>query len=318
MITRTFLYLDDRLLRPASPQLFFVIRTALAAVMGLRLATRDWVKIAERPEELTANLTVMSFLPADAVTPALVTTVHLAGLIGAGMVLARWRPHTGFVLAWVAYLVLTALWGSSGKVMHNDVLTVLVGFVFLFTAPPSRNGPTDSHAQWGWPPRAALALIGVVYFFTGFQKLRVSGLEWVFSDNMQWVLLQGVSPFGPWLTELVAKQLWLTQALAGGALSLEILALVLLFFRWARGLFVLSVAIMHTSIWVFLGLDYSAWVLTVAAVAVPSCLPVRRWLTSVADRQRRVIFEQFRPKMQHYVYQADQDRYLDQGANRSS
>ncbi|MEK8226888.1 hypothetical protein NKG05_13565 [Oerskovia sp. M15] len=49
--------------------------------------------------------------------------------------------------------------------------------------------------------------------------------------------------------------------------------------RVTRIPFVLAVTGMHASIWAFLGLDYSAWVLTAAAVAVPMALrPERRLL----------------------------------------
>ncbi|MNW55768.1 hypothetical protein D3C74_334520 [compost metagenome] len=74
----------------------------------------------------------------------------------------------------------------------------------------------------------------------------------------------------------------LTQALAGGALVLELTAPLWLAIRVARIPFVLAVAAMHGSIWAFLGLDYSAWVLTAAAVAVPLALrPDRRLLRGV-------------------------------------
>lgn len=276
MITRAFQRIDAALLAPGSARVLFATHTALAAIIGLRLATRDWTEIAERPAVLTSNLTVMSWFPAEwSVVPVLVG-VQIVGLVGVGMVLARWRPRFGFGTAWLAYLILTSLWGSSGKVMHNDVLTVLVAFVFVFAAVPGRGDSSGLDARWGWPPRVGLAVLGTIYFFTGFQKLRTSGLDWVFSENMQWVIRQGSSPFGSGLNDFVADHLWLTQMLSGGALALELLAPLLLAWRWTRGLFALAVTVMHGSIWMFLGLDYSAWVLTVAAVAIPSGIAALR------------------------------------------
>lgn len=280
---------DAALLAPGPAGRLVLVHALVASVIGLRLATRDWTLIAARPRVLTANLTVVSWWPGPTPAAALVT-LQVVGLLGVVLVLARRRPRLGFAIAWTAYLVLTALWGSSGKVMHNDVLTVLVGAVLLPAAPPGRplpvsrlvgigrperQIPTNLGHGTGWPPRAALAVVGTVYLLTGVQKIRGSGLDWVLSENMQWVLRQGTSPFGPELTALVADHLWVTQLLAGGALALELTAPIWLAIRWARIPFAVAVAFMHGSIWVCLGLDYSAWVLTVAAVVAGASYPIR-------------------------------------------
>jgi hypothetical protein len=64
----------------------------------------------------------------------------------------------------------------------------------------------------------------------------------------------------------------MSASLAGGALLLELTAPLWLAVRRTRLLFVLSVTLMHGSIWLFIGLDYWAWPMTVAAVAVPMAL----------------------------------------------
>jgi hypothetical protein len=271
---------DTALLAPGWAHRLLEVRTLLALVIGLRLATRDWTAIADRPAVLTDHVNVMGWLPF--VPPAwLLVAAQIVGIAGVVLAVARWRGRTGFVVAWCAYTALAALWGSSGKVMHYDVLTVTVAFALLFAADPPRLAPSQPSLRWGWPPRAALAALATVYFLTGAQKLRHSGIDWALSDNMSWVLRQGGhgSPFGGAWVEVVADQLWITQALAGGALLLELTAPVWLAIRVTRIPFVLAVAAMHGSIWAFLGLDYSTWVLTAAAVAVPMALrPGRRLL----------------------------------------
>ncbi|MFJ4130016.1 hypothetical protein, partial [Oerskovia enterophila] len=280
-LRRAALAVDRALLAPGPAYRLVEVRTLLALVVGLRLATRDWTAIARRPATLTDHGNVMGWL---ALTPPawLLVTVQVAGLAGVALVVARRGGRAGFVLAWCAYTALAALWGSSGKVLHNDVLTVTVAVALLFAADPPRPAHTAPRAPaWGWPPRAALATLATVYFLTGAQKLRHSGTEWVFSDNMSWVLRQGAggSLFSTRWVQTVADQPVLTQALAGGALALELTAPLWLAIRVARIPFVLAVAAMHGSIWAFLGLDYSAWVLTAAAVAVPLALrPDRRLL----------------------------------------
>lgn len=260
---------DARLVAPGPADVWVRVHTLVALVIGLRLATRDWTRLAARPPELTWRATLLGWVPAPLPVGVLVA-LQVAGLVGVLAVVLRRHGRLGFAVAWTAFTVLAGLWGSGGKVVHDDVLTVTVGVVLLGAAVPGRGTPPqEQDVRWGWPPRAALAVVAVVYLLTGAQKLRHSGPTWALGDNMAWVLRQGTSPFGEGLTLLVADQPWLTRALAAGALCLELAAPVLLAVRVTRVPFALAVLVMHGSIWAFLGLDYSAWVLTVAAVAVP-------------------------------------------------
>lgn len=277
--------LDARLTALGPAYRLLEVQTLVALVIALRLLVRPWVDIADRPPVLISGLGVMSWLRTT--PPAgVVVAVQVLGLLGIVTYLVRRRwAHAGFVVGWLCYLVLAALWGSSGKVMHNDVLTVWVALPFVFASVPARGDERTRAVGWGWPPRASLAVLATIYFLTGFQKMRHSGPRWVFSDNMANVLRQGASPYARGLSDFVASHVWLAQCLAGGALALELTAIVWLSFRRTRWLFAVAVFVMHTSIWLFLGLDYSAWVLTAVAVAVPMSLPDG---TSLLDLARRV------------------------------
>jgi hypothetical protein len=282
--------LDARLVAPGPAWRLRWVHALLAALIGWRLLTRDWTVIAERPHALRFRLNAVGWVP-DLPAWALVT-LQVVGIVAAVLAVARVRPRLAFAVAWSAYTVLCGLWGSSGKFMHNDVLTVTVAAVLLFAVIPGRDvPPRERSVRWGWPPRAALAAVGVVYFLTGVQKLRHSGLEWAFGDNMTWVLLQGRggSPLGADVVAAIAGTPVLPQLLATGALALELTAPLLVLVRWTRLPFAVSVALMHTSIWACLGLDYSAWVLTVAAVAVPMGLPWQPWTAWTAWRARTVV-----------------------------
>lgn len=269
--------LDARLTAPGPGYRLREVHTLVALVIGLRLVARDWAAIAERPAALTDGLTFVSWLPA-ALPAWLPVTIAVLGTAGVALVLARRRAHAGFVLAWVCYAVLCASWGSSGKVLHNDVLTVWVAVPLLFARVPRRDQDDERAVMWGWPPRAALAVLALVYWLTGVQKLRHSGIGWALSDNMTWVLRQGTSPHAAGVAQWVADHAVLASGLATGALLLELTAPVWLLWRRTRALFALAVAVMHGSIWLFLGIDYSAWVLTAAAVAVPMSLAAGRRL----------------------------------------
>lgn len=285
MIRRAVARLDARLTTPGPAYRLLEVQTLVALVVALRLAVRPWVDIAQRPPTLIAGLNVMSWLRT---TPSagVVVAVQVLGLVGIVTYLVRRRwARAGFVVGWSCYLALAALWGSSGKVMHNDVLTVWVAMPLLFASVPARGAERSRTVGWGWPPRASLAVLATIYFLTGFQKLRHSGPRWVFSDNMANILRQGTSPHAAGLADFVAAHVGLAQCLAGGALALELTSIVWLSIRRTRWLFAVAVLVMHTSIWLFLGLDYSAWVLTAAAVAVPMSLPDG---LSLVDAVRRV------------------------------
>ncbi|GIG41448.1 hypothetical protein [Cellulomonas phragmiteti] len=278
--------LDERLVAPGPAFRLLEVHTLVALVIGLRLATRDWTLVAERPDVLTTRAHLVGWVPAP-VPSWLLVALQVAGLVGVTLVVARRHPRWGFALAWATYTVLTGLWAASAETQHNDVLTVSVGAVLLLAQVPDRSvDPRDRRVAWGWPPRAALAVVATVYLITGVQKLRHSGVEWATGDNMAWVLRWGTSPLGDGLNAFVADQPPLPQLLAGGALVLELVAPVLLAVRVTRIPFALAVLAMHGSIWAFLGLDYWAWVLTVAAVAVPLGLP--RDVPVLAAARRRV------------------------------
>ncbi|MFD6445028.1 hypothetical protein ACFWEJ_07995 [Promicromonospora sp. NPDC060204] len=264
--------LDAALVAPGPADRLGALCTLLALLFGLRLATRDWTLIAQRPPELTEHLWLLGWLPGPVPGPVL-TALQIAGLAGVALVLSSRAPRTGFVLAWSALLVLAGLWGASGKFTHNDLLALTVAFPLLFAQVPAPSALDDHRPAWGWPPRAALGVLGCVYFLTGAQKVVHGGMDWVLGDSMAWILRQAASPLGPGLTHLVADTPVLPNLLAGGALALELTAPLWLAWPPARVPFAAAVTIMHTSIWAFLGIDYSAWILTVWAVVLATGLP---------------------------------------------
>ncbi|MFD2793877.1 hypothetical protein ACFS27_10010 [Promicromonospora vindobonensis] len=272
--------IDAAVVAPGRPGSVVLLQVALALIIASRLLAHDWILISERPAELTHHLWILGWLP-HLPPPALVA-IQVAGLAGAALVVARRAPRAGLVLSWLSLLVLAGLWGASGKFHHNDVLLLTATFPVLFARAPVRAHPSTDPADrmahavtWGWTPRAALAVVGCVYFLTGLQKVRHSGLAWVFSDNMSWVLLQGAdsSPVSTELVRSLAETPVLPQLLAGGALALELAAPLLLCWRPTRLVFAGAVTAMHLSIWVCLGLDYSPWWLTVWAVTIATGVP---------------------------------------------
>jgi hypothetical protein len=112
--------------------------------------------------------------------------------------------------------------------------------------------------------------VGPAYFFVGFQKLRYSGIAWATSDNLRWVLYASKGPYGhpDAIALFVADRAWLAHLLAGATLFFETLFPVVLFVPRLRWLFIPAVIGLHIGIQLTLGLDYSAWWLTVLIVFV--------------------------------------------------
>ena len=166
------------------------------------------------------------------------------------------------------------VWGSAGKIMHNDVLLLLTAVPFVVAkggTANTRDGADRSVAD-GWPPRAALMIIAAVYFIAGVQKLHHSGLDWISGDNMAWVLRQGAagaaSPF-PGLARSIANAPPLPFLIVVGSIVFELAAPLMLWWRRGRIPFAVGAACLHGAIWLTIGLDYYGWILTVAAWPSP-------------------------------------------------
>jgi hypothetical protein len=116
-----------------------------------------------------------------------------------------------------------------------------------------------------------MVVAAVAYFFCGAAKVLTTGWRWALSDNMQNVLYDGArSPktHAPELARWIADHGGAARAVAVITLVVELgFPLALVFVR-LRPIAVASVVVLHGGIFVLLGLDYSAWVGTVAALFV--------------------------------------------------
>lgn len=119
-----------------------------------------------------------------------------AGLLGTGVVLAVLLGVVtglglgGRVVGLPAGLLLAYLVGVTnnlGKVNHDRNVLVAALIVLAFARPA---GWSDREAwQWRWPVAAVQLSFGLMLFFAAMSKLRNSGLEWAFSENMRNILI---------------------------------------------------------------------------------------------------------------------------------
>ena len=268
---------DDRLLAPGSAHRLACVRTVLAATIAFRLAIGDWRDLAGRPSAVYDPVGIGHLMPGVPPVGVLVA-IQVVGVVAALAAAFARAPAFSLPVGWLALLTLAALETSGGKILHNEVLVLLATVPILFAPGMARIGDRTRTAAYGWAPRASLAVVGLVYFLSGYQKLVHSGPVWVTGPTMAWVLYQGADAgLAPGLARWIAGTPLLPNLLAGGALTLELLAPVILAIRLTRPAYLLVALMMHATIGIFLGLDYSAWVLTVAAVVLPwDSLPIAR------------------------------------------
>jgi hypothetical protein len=280
------------------------LRIGLCALLAWRLATGDYTFVAGQPEALFQPVSFMKLLP-EMPGHDLTVALQIAGVAAALLAAAGLLTRASLPVAFVCALVLNGMLNSTGKIIHNDVLLLLC-MVPLLAAPRAASAawslrprsrasagdrPPAAGEAYGWPVRTAMVVVALAYFFVGFQKLRFSGIEWITSDNLRWVLYASSdSQSEPnQLALFVADRAWLTHLLAAGTVFLELffpLALVVPRLRW---LFVPGVVSLHLGIWLMMGLDYSAQALTVIIVFVNWPFAVdwlRRRLPAYRDRLR--------------------------------
>lgn len=270
---------DSWLFAPGSPLRLHTVRRLLAAVIGLRLALWGYRDLAGQPPSLFLPQGVIGLL-FDRMPPAgAITALQIGGIAAAVGVVAGRGRRWGLPVAWACLLVLAGLRGSLGKILHNDVLLLLAA-VPLLAAPAERRSSED---RAGWPVRAALVVVAASYLLTGVAKLVHSGLSWVTSDNMRWVMAEAArDPRGPLegVARFVAGHGAVAHAVAAGILLLELAFPLVLFRPRLAPLFLAGAAAFHAGTWLTLGLDYWGHLAVVVIVLVEwdrLALPALRW-----------------------------------------
>jgi hypothetical protein len=262
--------LDDALWGPETARRLLVVHVGLSALIGVRMVAGPYRHLADTPRPLVGPVPILAFL--DQMPPAWVfVTIQVVGGLAALAAVARRHPQVAFAVAWVCYLVLAGLRGSRGKVLHNDLLLLWVSAPLLFAPAVIDVRDRVARHRWGWPVRVAIVITALIYFFAGYHKLRRSGLEWAYGENMQYVTLWGPSigaPGWPGLARWVGDNLWLSRASGVFILGLELTFPVVVFVRWTRALYAAAAVVLHATTWFLLGLDYWAWAITVPLVLI--------------------------------------------------
>ncbi len=171
-------------------------------------------------------------------------------------------------IAAIVGVYLLGLQNSMGKTDHFDAIVVFICLVFAVAKPTPvwsvdgswrarhrPSSPPPASGEYTWPIKSVWLLMALIFFASGFSKLRHSGFSWVTSQNMAIMLVKQhywASPVNPTLNAglWIASQPWLYHSLAAATLALELcypLALLSPFIRW-----IVVPSMMLTQIGIFL------------------------------------------------------------------
>lgn len=262
--------LDDALWGPETARRLLLVHAGLSALIGVRIVAGSYRQLAGTPRPLVDPVPLFGFLDQMPAAWVFVSLQVVGGLAALSAVLRR-RPRAAFAVAWVCYLVLAGLRGSRGKVLHNDLLLLWASAPFLLAPAVIDVRDRVARRRWGWPIRVAIVVIALVYFLAGYHKLRRSGPDWAYGDNMRYVSLWGPSIGSsgwPGLATWVGDNIWVSRASGVFILGLELTFPVVVFVRWTRALYALAAVFLHAMTWLLLGLDYWAWAVSVPLVLV--------------------------------------------------
>jgi hypothetical protein len=279
------------------------VRIGLFGLLAFRLAINDADAVAGQPQALFDPVSLFKLLPSMP-SPGLASTVQIVGIVAALLAAGGLWPRLSFPTAFAAALFLNLMMNATGKIIHNDLVLTLCLLPLVATprnasrawAPRIGNrareplrGRRLSGAAYGWPIRTAMIIIALAYLFVGLQKLRYSGLDWITTDNLRFVLYASsdaqASPNQ--LALFVADHAWLAHLFAAVTMVTEIGFVLCLPFARLRWLFVPGVVGLHLGIGLSMGLDYSAQALAVIIVFV-NWVAITGWASErLASRRSR-------------------------------
>lgn len=258
-------WLDTTLWGPETGARLLVAHMGLSALIAARVSSPAYHRLAELPDALFDPVPFLAWL--GGMPPAgVILAVQILGVVAGLAALARRHVRVTFALAWICLLVLAGLRGSRGKVLHNDLLLLWASAPFLLAPVEVTIRDRIPSRLYGWCIRAGIVITALVYFFAGYHKLRRSGIDWVFGDNMTNIMRWGPSIGGTPFEEAavwIADHRWAAVATAAGILAVEVTLPLVLVWRRLLPLYAIVIVGLHAGTWVVLGLDYWGWAITV-------------------------------------------------------
>ena len=264
---------------PGDARRLAAVRIGLFLALAVRLSRPMYAQLGAQPAVLYRPISFMHLfrsMPSGAGVIAIQVVAVVACVLAAAGIMARVAPPIG----WLGALFLNGMWTSLGQPMHNETLLMLALVPLLF-APTAdawsvpawiRRRPVPGPSVgYGWPVRTAMIVVAGGYFFSGVYKLVFSGLAWVTSDNLRWVMY-GISDENshPIKAALfLAGHPVLAHLAAALTLVMELGFPLCLWRPKAAWFFVPGAVLLHLGTGLTMHLDYSPWALTVVVLFIP-------------------------------------------------
>lgn len=284
----------------ANDRRYAFARRGLAAVVALRLVFGSYAAMTDQPDNQIVAPGLFGWL--QGFPPAWwLVTVQLVGIVAAIVALSGWgvtrsaadpspsralafartvAVRAAFPIAYLTYFYLSGIKTSGGKILHNDVLLLIVAFPLLFASENRRVRGTDGTTRpdgrrhnVGWTLQLAVLLLALSYFFAGLAKMIHSGPEWMFSDNVRYVMYwafhtEGTPAGIEWMAAIPGNSDVLARLISITTIVFELGAPAILFWRRLRPWYALLAVTLHVGTLLTIGLDYWGWALTVAVLLV--------------------------------------------------
>ena len=178
------------------------------------------------------------------------------------------------VMSFLLGFYVLGLQHNFSRTVHNDAMLVIVLGILSASrcgdrwsldalwrrrfATAGKRDCLDLSGEYRWPVRMVWLVMSIIYFASGFAKLRQAGLEWVFSDNISNLLLRHNYVGAPWTTWglNLAQYSWLCRLLAGFTIVTEVGFPLAMFSRRLRWILLPGAFSMHLGILLLMGPEF--------------------------------------------------------------
>lgn len=259
---------------PAPAAALGVVRLLFFGALAAFFARRDFSELAEAPPEFWFPIPLFRLLDLPLLGRSELNLLQVAWKVALVFACLGLLTRASTLVAFLIGAYLLGLPHNLGKTDHNDAILVLV----LATMALARCGDAWSLDRWlagqrgrggvpapsgeyTWPIRLVWLLMALIFFGAGLAKLRHSGLEWIFSDNLATLLVKrqygaGSDDVGRELAVQIARIEWLCQLAAAGVIAIELGYPLSLISRRARWIFVPGMLLMQVTIRELLGIKF--------------------------------------------------------------
>ena len=201
--------------------------------------------------------------------------VGIAWKISLGMAALGLYRHISLGVAATLSAYVLGLTGSFVKDNYDIGMPVILLFVFWVARSTDavsldaviarrRRQPLPSpSSEYTWPLALARVLLALAFFTAGMAKVRHSGLDWITSDSMRWLLSEQQythSPLLDWAAAIAAYPM-LCHLLAAGTMALEVSYPLALFVAPLRPWIVIGTIVLQLGIHLFMGINYLAFLI---------------------------------------------------------